>query len=210
MNNGKVKIGSLKKYKSPLSIDGLKKNVEECKDKVHAAEAILCFEMSQQGVRGYCRERLKQAQYNLDGTKINLRKAQEIYEFELKNLLDDKVGLIRYAQSNVSPTLVMIEEQENGKTLITIGGKYYYHFTRKTCIAIVKELQDGEWHNMIKKPTPNFRNAEKTTTRIKKSPHGKTTEEMTTEGDHYKFSENHLLSGGERKWRIVLHKSEKH
>lgn len=206
MNNGKVKIGSLKEYKSPLSIDGLKQEVEKCKDAVRAAEAILCFEMSQQGVRGYCRERLKQAQYFLDGTKINLRKAQETYEFELKKLLDDRVGLIRYAQSNVSPQLVMIREQPNGNTLITIGGEYNYHFTRKKCIAIVEELSDGKPHKM-ENPKRHFQHDEIATSREKKE-QGKAniTESIVVFGDHHKFADKHLTSDGKGNWRIVLHK----
>jgi hypothetical protein len=142
MNNEKVKFRSLKECKSPLSIEGHRQEVEACRDKVRASEAILSFEMSQQGVRGYCRDRLTQAQYNLDGTKIALRKAQENYVFVLENLDEEKNELLRRAKCEVSPQYVMIKELEDGKTLITIGGTFNYTFTRQRCIAIVKELQD--------------------------------------------------------------------
>ncbi len=199
-----VKFGSLKEYEKTLSIDDLKKKVEECKDVLHKAEAKLCFEMSQQGVRGYSRDGLNQAQYILDGARVSLRKAQENYAFAV----EQQNELLRRENIEVSPQYVMIKELEDGKTLITIGGTFNYTFTRQRCIAIVKELQDGKWRKM-KKPTPLFQNDAKTVKRQKKNQRGSvTTEQSTTQGEHARFCEKHLESDKAGNWRIALHKQK--
>jgi hypothetical protein len=104
------------------------------------------------------------------------------------------------------PKLVKIEEQESGKTLITIGGTLNYTFTRKKCIDVVKSLQDGKWHKM-QRPTSLFLNDSTSTTRIKKDQLGKATKEsLIVQGDYSKFSKNHLTSDKKGNWRIVLRK----
>jgi hypothetical protein len=122
-----------------------------------------------------------------------------VYSCEIKD------GVLKIEE----PQLVKIEAQDDGKTLVTIDGKFnYFFFRRKRCIEIVKELQDGEWHPM-KKPQSYFQHNEKTSQRVKKSPHnGETKETTITHGVYHTFAENHLMSDGKGSWRIVAQKEK--
>jgi len=209
MNTSKVAFISLTDLADKRSIAGHKQKVAACQDEVRQAEAILSFEMSQQGIRGYDHDRIKQAQYNVDGKKHNLRKAEEAYTYALENTLDDKSKLVKYAQGKTQhkECTVTFTDADAWPFTFTIGS-FTYRFTRPKCIAIVKELRDGKWHKM-KKPTPLFQNDAKTVKRQKKDQRGGvTTEKSTTQGEHARFCEKHLENDKTGNWRIALHKQK--
>jgi hypothetical protein len=184
---------------------------QTCKDeKTFAPNHFVCdydFAEDKPIWQAYYKDGKMKTECTIDGLKVSKFKELDESLFATVAKQDEPADKSNIEKTPpASPKLVIIKALENGKTLITIGGTFTYTFDkRKSCIEIVKKLQDGKPHKM-ENPKRYFQHNEKTIQRVKKSPHNSETKETTiTQGDYHKFSEKHLTSDGKGYWRIVSH-----